>query len=170
MTDQIDTPDTDATPEVEATPAAPVRTRSPALVATVNDVAHKLLKYAFPTKAIPFTLNVNGVEAHAAVTAGRGASYTYLLINNTGFYLPKDVVLAAGDEVSINFPDGYQFDDVQAVRVSTYKPKAKRGEATTDESESVVEPSAYVEAEVAEEQAAEEAAPAARVSRRGKSK
>jgi hypothetical protein len=126
-----------------------------------------LLKYAFPTKAIPFTLSVDGVEAHAAVTAGRGASYTYLLINNTGFYLPKDVVLGAGADVEINFPDGYSFDETQAVRVSTYKPKAKR--VTTEDEPGDVEPQGeYTEQEVAEEQAAEEAPK--RASRKGKSK
>jgi hypothetical protein len=166
MTDQTNAPETEAT--AEATPA-PVRTRAPALTATVDGVSHKLLKYAFPTKAIPFTLNVNGVEAHAAVTAGRGASYTYLLINNTGFYLPKDVVLEAGAGVEINFPDGYSFDETQAVRVSTYKPKAKRvateGEVADD---IAAETGEYTEQEVAEEQVADEAPK--RASRKGKSK
>ena len=109
----------------EATPTIG-RPRAPALMATVDGVAHKLLKYAFPTKAITFTVTVNGEEAQAATTAGRGSSYTYLLINNTGFYLPKNVVLESGADISIAFPDGYPFDDEQAVRVSTYKPKLKR--------------------------------------------
>jgi hypothetical protein len=163
MTYETDTPETEAV--AEATPA-PVRTRAPALVATVNGVAHKLLKYAFPTKAIPFTLNVNGVEAQAAVTAGRGASYTYLLINNTGFYLPKDVVLEAGADVEINFPDGYVFDETQAVRISTYKPKAKRAQA--DEVEESPADESAVAQEAAEEQAAEAVEPAPRASRRRK--
>lgn len=164
MTDQTNAPETEATAEATT---APVRTRAPALTATVDGVSHKLLKYAFPTKAIPFTLTVNDVEAHAAVTAGRGASYTYLLINNTGFYLPKDVVLEAGAAVEINFPDGYSFDDVQAVRVSTYKPKAKRVVADGEEAPAE-EAGEYTEQEVAEEQAADEAPK--RASRKGKSK
>ena len=165
MTETIDTTET----STEATPAI-VRTRAPALVATVDGVAHKMLKYAFPTKAIPFIVQVNGVEAHACVTAGRGASYTYLLINNTGFYLPKGVVLESGAEISVDFPEAYTFDETQAVRVSTYKPKAKRvasDEATPAEESAA---GAFLEQEVAEEQAAEEAAPSKRAARRGKSK
>ncbi len=172
MTFEHDTPETEAT--AEATPAI-VRTRAPALVATVDGVAHKLLKYAFPTKAVPFTLNVNGVEAHACVTAGRGSSYTYLLINNTGFYLPKNVVLEAGSDVSIEFPEGYAFDESQAVRVSTYKPKAKRVAPDADPADTVghaaaeaTDESAYLEQEIAEEALAEEHAPGKRASRRAR--
>jgi len=159
------------TDETVTQETAPAKTRAPSLVATVNGVAHKLLKYAFPTKAIPFTVTVNGVETPAAGTAGRGAAYTYLLINNTGFYLPKNVTLSAGDEVEVAFPEGYKFDEVQAVRVSNYKPKRKAGEtdddAAQDADDNVEEQSEGQEA------ASEEAAnvePPKRAARRGKSK
>jgi hypothetical protein len=151
MTDETTTPETSA---VEATPAT-VRTRAAALVATVDGVAHKLLKYAFPTKAIAFGVQVNGVEAQACVTAGRGSSYTYLLINNTGFYLPKNVVLESGAEISIDFPEGYAFDESQAVRVSTYKPKAKRAPAVEGEGQAAETAGEYPAQEAAEEAATE---------------
>ena len=148
----------------------PARKRAPALVATVNGETYKLLKYAFPTKAIPFTVTVNGVEAQACSTAGRGAAYTYLLINNTGFYLPKNIMLFAGAEVALDFPADYAFDETQAVRVSTYKPKraaATEGEVADDVA---AETGNFEQAEVAEEEAAAAEAVSRRASRKGKSK
>jgi hypothetical protein len=84
---------------------------------------HKLLKYPFPVKAAKFPVKVNGAEVQAATTSGKGKDYTYILINNTSFYVPG--ILPVDADLKVNFPEGYKFDEVQAPRVSTYKPKKK---------------------------------------------
>ncbi len=113
----------------DAAVATPAKPRAPKLTLTVGDQTHSLLKYAFPVKAARFGIKVNGQDAEAACTAGRGKSYTYILFNNTSFYIPG--TLSADAEVSVNFPEGYKFDDEQTARVSYYKPKGKKepGEA-----------------------------------------
>lgn len=174
------TNDTPETPDEVAAPvAAPKgRPRQPSLTATIDGVAHALKKYPFPTKPVSFNVFVNDVETIACNTSGRGASYSYLLVNNTGFYLPKDVVIGAGAELAVNFPADYVFDDEQAVRISTYKSKVKR-EASADEADESDESdedceaaaeaeSAYLEAEVAEEAAAESVEAPAKAKRRGR--
>lgn len=115
---------TQETQAAASAPAAPVKTA--ALTATIDGKSLKVLKYPFPVKAAKFPIKVNGVQVDAASTAGRGRSYTYMLVNNTSFYV--EGVLAPDTEVAINFPDGYKFDDAVAARVSTYKPKKAKKE------------------------------------------
>lgn len=104
-----------------ATPAAPPAAPRVKLTLKHGDKEHSLLKYAFPVKAATYPIKVNGVEVKAASTTGRGRSYTYLLINNTSFYVSG--ILPTAAEVTVNFPEDYKFDETIAKRVSTYKPK-----------------------------------------------
>lgn len=163
-----DTPET--TDEVAAPVAAPKgRPRQPSLTATIDGVAHALKKYPFPTKPVSFNVFVNDVETIACNTSGRGASYSYLLVNNTGFYLPKDVVIGAGAELTVNFPADYVFDDEQAVRISTYKPKVKREAAADEDSEAAAEAEASLdEAALAAEESAEAVEAPSKAKRRGR--
>lgn len=121
----IENPTATATAEANAAPAdaakAAPKPRAPKLVATINGTEKPVLKYPFPVKAAQFDITVNGAPAKAAVTAGRGKGYTYMLVNNTSFYI--DGHIDAGTAVSINFPEGYKFDDATAERKSYYKPK-----------------------------------------------
>lgn len=115
-----------ATPAAKAAPAVAeaakdAKPRQPKLTVTVDGKTQALLKYPFPVKAATFPVKVNGEGAVAACTAGRGKSYTYILYKNTSFYVPG--TLAVDAALSINFPEGYKFDDVKAARVSNYKPK-----------------------------------------------
>lgn len=112
------------TPEAAAAPAKTPVPRAPKLTLSFEGKDTPLLKYAFPVKASKFPVKVNGAVVDAACTEGRGKAYTYLLINNTSFYVPG--VLPVDAECSVNFPEGYKFDEAQAVRVSTYKPKVKK--------------------------------------------
>ena len=124
-------PATDAAVEAPATPeAAPAKVatpRAPKLTLSFDGKDHPLLKYAFPVKAAKFPITVNGAVVDAACTEGRGKAYTYLLINNTSFYVAGTLPVDAA--TTVNFPEGYKFDEAQAVRVSTYKPKAKKDAA-----------------------------------------
>lgn len=119
-------------PATEA-PAKVVTPRAPKLVATIAGVDHPLLKYAFPVKAAKYNVKVNGVDVATATTGGRGKFYTYFLINNTSFYVAG--VVPADTEMTVNFPDGYKFDDSVADRKSYYKPKAKAAAAEAGETE-----------------------------------
>lgn len=121
-------------------PKATPKPRAPKLKATYDGAEHPLLKYPFPVKAPRFNVEVNGVICEAATTGGRGKEYTYILINNTSFYVPG--VVPHDAKVAIEFPDDYKFDDAVVERKSYYKPKkAKEGdegdtpkaEATADE-------------------------------------
>lgn len=94
---------------------------------TFGDKKLAVLKYPFPVKAGKFPIKVNGSVCDAATTAGRGNSYTYFVVNNTSFYVAGHLPVDA--EVSINFPEGYKFDDKLAPRVSNYKPKKKAAKA-----------------------------------------
>lgn len=109
----------------EAAAAAASEPKAPRVKLTLKhgDQTLDLLKYPFPVKASKFPIVVNGVKVDAATTAGRGKAYTYMLINNTSFYVAGTLPVDA--ECTINFPDGYKFDDKVAPRVSNYKPKKK---------------------------------------------
>ena len=126
MTDETATATETTTTEANPTKAAP-KPRAPKLTATFDGVEHPLLKYPFPVKAPRFNVNVNGVACEAATTGGRGKEYTYILINNTSFYVPG--VVSHDAEVSVAFPDDYAFDTTVTERKSYYKPKkAKEGD------------------------------------------
>lgn len=120
-TDIVTEAPTTEAPATEAPAKAPPKPRAPKLVATINGLEMPVLKYPFPVKAAQFDITVNGSPVKAAVTAGRGAGYTYMLVNNTSFYITGHI--DAGTEVAINFPEGYTFDDAAAERKSYYKPK-----------------------------------------------
>lgn len=124
MTETVETPAVDAI----VAPAKPVIVRAPKLVFKLADgTTGSLLKYPFPAKAAKYSVKINGAVVDAASTAGKGKHYTYLLINNTSFYVPG--LLPVDAEVSVDFPENYKFDDSIAARVSTYKPKTKRAPA-----------------------------------------
>lgn len=113
-----------ATPSAETSAPEEAKTpRQPRLTVTVNGETHALLKYPFPVKSARFPVTVNGQEAVAACTAGRGKAYTYILFNNTSFYIPG--TLPPESVLEVSFPENYKFDDKQQARVSTYKPKKK---------------------------------------------
>ena len=113
-----------ATPSAETSAPEEAKTpRQPRLTVTVNGETHALLKYPFPVKAAKFPVTVNGQEAVAACTAGRGKAYTYILFNNTSFYIPG--TLPPESVLEVTFPENYKFDDKQQARVSSYKPKKK---------------------------------------------
>jgi len=150
---------TNETPAIDAA-AAPAKTpvpRAPKLTLSFEGKDTPLLKYAFPVKAAKFPVKVNGAVVDAACTEGRGKAYTYLLINNTSFYVPG--VLPVDAETTVNFPEGYKFDEAQAVRVSTYKPKAKKDAPAADEGDA---PAA------AEQPATDAVAEGPKASRRGR--
>jgi hypothetical protein len=144
--------DETATPSAEA--AKESKPRQPRLTVTYNGETQPLLKYPFPVKAATFPVTVNGAPAVAACTAGRGKAYTYILFNNTSFYVPGTIPVDAS--LTVVFPENYKFDDVKAVRTSTYKPKktAKKGE----NGESAEAPEVSAEGQ-AEEQAKTEPEP-----------
>ena len=126
MTDETATATETTTTEANPPKAAP-KPRAPKLTATFDGVEHPLLKYPFPVKAPRFNVNVNGVACEAATTGGRGKEYTYILINNTSFYVPG--VVGHDAEVTVAFPDDYAFDTTVTERKSYYKPKkAKEGD------------------------------------------
>lgn len=152
-----------ATPSPAPEAKAPVP-RAAKLTLIHAGVSMTLLKYAFPVKAAKFPVKVNGAVVDAATTEGRGKAYTYLLINNTSFYVPGTLPVDA--ETKIDFPEGYKFDEAQAVRVSTYKPKAKVG-APTDPQPAVADPESGSDV-VAETVEAAPAATAPKAARRGK--
>jgi len=131
-------------------PKATPKPRSPKLKATYDGNEHPLLKYPFPVKAPRFNVNVNGVACEAATTGGRGKEYTYILINNTSFYVPG--VVPHDAEVSVDFPDDYAFDTEVAERKSYYKPKrAKEGdEGDTPKAEAPVAETPAAEPEQAD--------------------
>lgn len=165
-TQETQAPAADAAPA--SAPAAPPKAPAVKLTLRHNGKDHPLLKYPFPVKAPRYKVTVNGTPVDAATTAGKGKAYTYLLINNTSFYIAG--VLAADAATEVNFPDGYKFDDTVAQRVSTYKPKKKPAVVAVNGS---TEP-APAEAAAAAEPAAE-AAPvepikpdAPKAARRGK--
>lgn len=134
------------TQEAPAAETKPAPTPRVSLIMTHGSEQIKLLKYPFPTKASRFPVKVNGVEVQAACTAGRGKAYTYFLINNTSFYVPG--VIPPDAELSVNFPEDYKFDDAQAVRVSTYKPKkAKKVEGEASAEGESTEPAADADTE-----------------------
>lgn len=112
-----------ATNEAAAADASEPKAPRVKLTLKHGDQTLDLLKYPFPVKASKFPIVVNGVKVDAATTAGRGKAYTYMLINNTSFYVAGTLPVDA--ECTINFPDGYKFDDKVAPRVSNYKPKKK---------------------------------------------
>lgn len=120
MTDETATATETTTTEANPPKAAP-KPRAPKLTATFDGVEHPLLKYPFPVKAPRFNVNVNGVACEAATTGGRGKEYTYILINNTSFYVPG--VVGHDAEVTVAFPDDYAFDTTVTERKSYYKPK-----------------------------------------------
>lgn len=132
------------TPATEAKPAPAPRVK---LTLRHGDKEFNLLKYPFPVKAAKFPVKVNGAVVDASCTAGKGKAYTYLLINNTSFYIPGTLPVDA--ELTVNFPEGYKFDEVQAPRVSTYKPKKpkKEGEAPAPVTEGQPAPAAAAPAE-----------------------
>lgn len=116
MTDETATPSAEATEAVKES-----KPRQPRLTLTVNGETQPLLKFPFPVKAATFPVKINGEEAVAACTAGRGKAYTYLLYKNTSFYVPG--TLPVESDCSVAFPENYKFDEVKQVRVSNYKPK-----------------------------------------------
>jgi hypothetical protein len=129
MTEATATPAADAAPA--AAPAAAPTPRAPKLMVSIAGAAAiALLKYPFPVKAPTFFVKVNGKEAVAAVTGGRGKSYTYFKVEGTSFYVPG--AYPADTEFSVNFPEGYVFDNT-GDRKSYYKPKkaAAAGDAPT---------------------------------------
>lgn len=97
--------------------------RQPRLTLTCHGETQALLKYPFPVKAAHYPVKVNGEEAIAATTSGRGKSYTYILYKNTSFYVPG--TLPVDTECTIAFPEGYKFDETKQTRSSSYKPKKK---------------------------------------------
>jgi hypothetical protein len=107
----------DSTPEVKKES----KPRLPKLTLTYNGEEQPLLKYPFPVKAARYSVRINGHQAEAATTAGRGKAYTYLLFQNTSFYVPG--VIPPDSDLTVNFPEGYRFDEAVIARVSTYKPK-----------------------------------------------
>ena len=126
MTDETATATETTTTEANPPKAAP-KPRAPKLTAVYDGIEHPLLKYPFPVKAPRFNVNVNGVACEAATTGGRGKEYTYILINNTSFYVPG--VVSHDAEVTVSFPDDYAFDTTVTERKSYYKPKkAKEGD------------------------------------------
>lgn len=130
QTQETQTANPEAAAATEAKPAPAPRVK---LTLKHDGKEHALLKYPFPVKAARFPVLVNGAKVDAACTAGRGKAYTYLLINNTSFYVPGTLPVDA--ECEINFPEGYKFDDTVAPRVSNYKPKKKakaEGEAKAE--------------------------------------
>ena len=142
--------------------------RAPKLTLSFEGKDTQLLKYAFPVKAAKFPVKVNGAVVDAACTEGRGKAYTYLLINNTSFYVPG--VLPVDAETTVNFPEGYKFDEAQAVRVSTYKPKAKKdapapADGAVDPAPAAAEGDAQAPAE---QPAADAASDSPKAKRRGK--
>ena len=145
--------DETTTAETVAAPKSPGKPRAPKLMASIAGAAPvALLKYAFPVKAPRYTLKVNGVDVDAAATGGRGKEYTYMLINNTSFYVAG--VIPPDTEVSVDFPDGYVFDDALAERKSYYKPKKPKADG-----ENPVEVSGETAAEPAGEAEPEPLAP-----------
>lgn len=120
MTDETATATESTTTEANPPKATP-KPRAPKLTATFDGVDHPLLKYPFPVKAPRFNVNVNGVACEAASTGGRGKEYTYILINNTSFYVPG--IISQNAEVTVAFPDDYAFDTTVTERKSYYKPK-----------------------------------------------
>lgn len=117
-----------------ATPAATEtakesKPRQPKLSLKVGDATHNLLKYPFPVKAAKFPVSINGENAVASCTAGRGKAYTYILYKNTSFYIPGTLPVDA--VCSVDFPEGYKFDDAVVARVSNYKPKKKADKGET---------------------------------------
>ena len=168
MTEETSTNETPATDSAAATPAKTPVPRAPKLTLSFEGKDTPLLKYAFPVKAAKFPVKVNGAVVDAACTEGRGKAYTYLLINNTSFYVPG--VLPVDAETTVNFPEGYKFDEAQAVRVSTYKPKAKKdAPAPADGADDPVPAADEGGAPAAAEQpAAEPVAEGPKASRRGR--
>lgn len=159
-----ETPAVEATAETKTAAAKPAVVRAPKLVYKLADgTSGSLLKYPFPAKAVKYPVKVNGAEVSAASTTGKGKSYTYLMINNTSFYVPGLLLVDA--EVSVDFPEGYKFDDAVAARVSTYKPKTPKAAApATSGDSSVASASDQTAVETAQATAdAAEAAPAAPV-------
>lgn len=163
----------DTTPATEATAKAPV-VRRPALKVKFPDGTEKpLLRYAFPVKASPFNVKVNGEDCKAAITAGRGNSYVYVMVNNDSFYFAGTV--EAGTELTVDFPEGYTFREEVEVRKSYYVPKRPKKDAVDSaaddsipentEGEAPSEPAAE-EAPTEEVPAAEKPAPARRKGRR----
>jgi len=160
------TEDTGAVAEAAAVIAKVVTPRAPKVTLTHEGVAQPLLKYAFPAKAAKFPITVNGAVVDAATTEGRGKAYTYLLINNTSFYVPG--VLPVDAACSVNFPDGYKFDEAQAVRVSTYKPKVKKAVEATPEGAAPAEAEASAVDGAGAVAVADDAAEAPKAARRAK--
>lgn len=138
MTEEtIDIP-AEATPVTEPK-AAPVP-RAPKLNLMLEGVAHPLLKYPFPVKAARFPITINGAVVDAACTVGRGKAYTYILMNNTSFYVSG--VLPPDAACTVEFPEGYKFDEAVTVRVSTYKSKKEKKAEAAAEAGNPVEPRA----------------------------
>lgn len=166
MTEETSTNETHATDSAVAAPAKTPVPRAPKLTLSFEGKDTPLLKYAFPVKAAKFPVKVNGAVVDAACTEGRGKAYTYLLINNTSFYVPG--VLPVDAETTVNFPEGYKFDEAQAVRVSTYKPKAKKdAPAAADGAEPVAADEGDAPA-AAEQPATDAVAEGPKASRRGR--
>lgn len=164
MTEDTNTAvDTSTATEVATTPVKESKPRPPKLTVTFEGKEQPLLKYPFPVKAAKFPVLVNGEAADAAITEGRGKAYTYILYNNTSFYVPGKLPVDA--VLTVNFPEGYPFDvDVEG-RKSYYKPKAKaEGSDANPEAGSAVDNGGAVE--TVETEPAAEAAPKAK--RRGK--
>jgi len=175
MSDQETTNDVNTESEVavEATPTKTPAVRRPALTVKFADGTEQpLLRYAFPVKANTFNVKVNGEDCKAAITAGRGNSYVYVMVNNDSFYFAGRV--DADAELTVDFPEGYVFRDEVEVRKSYYVPKrpkkdAAEGEAAADDSippNTEGEEAAAADAPTKDAPAAEEPAPARRKGRR----
>lgn len=123
---------TSTAPESDAEAKPVSKPRPPKLELVFEGKAQPLLKYPFPVKAAKFPVILNGEPAEAALTEGRGKAYTYILFNNTSFYVPGKLPVDAA--LTVNFPGGYPFDETPEQRKSNYKPKAKAegNETATD--------------------------------------
>ncbi len=154
----------------EAGPKAVPVPRLPKLTLKHGGKDHPLLKYAFPAKPANFPIKVNGAEVEAACTSGRGKEYTYILISNTSFYVAGTLPVDA--ECTVEFPEGYKFDEALTARVSSYKPKKPKAESAPVDPSMIApaagEATAETPAEVPTEPVVEPAPEGQKAKRRGK--
>ena len=107
-----------------------VKVARKATILKINGKELPVLKYAFPTKFAPISLIINDVPVTAGVTNGRGKSYTYFIVGQTGLYVAE--ALEDGSVGLIDFPENFKFDEESVKRVSVYKKKVKAEDEDAD--------------------------------------